>query len=86
MPVTQLKSTVLEVPQMAVASIRPPQVAVVEKGMGKNTVIAKLGNPSTVISMYEDSRFLESLRYEWKGKWLGTVRFVNGQVARIDQP
>lgn len=84
--VPQLKTVVLEVPSMIVASIRPPQVTEIENGMAKNAVVSKLGNPSTVISMYEDSRFLESLRYEWKGRWLGTVRLVNGQVSRIDQP
>ncbi len=84
--IPQLKTVVLEVPAMVVASVRPPQVTEIEKGMAKTTVVSKLGNPSTVISMSEDSRFLESLRYEWKGRWLGTVRLVNGQVSRIDQP
>lgn len=71
---------------MVVASVRPPQVSDIEKGMAKDAVVSKLGNPSTVISMYEDNRFHESLRYEWKGRWVGTVRLVNGQVSRIDQP
>jgi hypothetical protein len=84
--VVPLKTTVLEVPVMAVASVRPPQVSEIEKGMAKDSVVSKLGNPSTVVSMYEDSRFLESLRYEWQGRWLGTVRLVNGQVSRVDRP
>lgn len=84
--VAPLKTSVLEVPAMVVASIRPPDVSEIEKGMSKGGVVSKLGNPSTVVSMYEDSKFLESLRYEWKGRWLGTVRLVDGRVSRVEQP
>lgn len=89
--VPQLKTIVLTVPamvvpEMVVAQLRPPQVNDIAKGAAKTEVVARLGNPSTVISMSEEGRFLESLRYDWQGKWLGTVRLVNGRVALVEQP
>ena len=74
------------VPEMVVAQLRSPQVNDIAKGAAKTEVVARLGNPSTVISMSEEGRFLESLRYDWQGKWLGTVRLVNGRVALVEQP
>jgi hypothetical protein len=76
----------VEVPAMVVAQVQPPRVSDVERGVSKADVVLKIGNPTMAISMYEDNRFHESLRYEWNGKWLGTVRLVNGRVERIDQP
>ena len=84
--VPQLKTVPLVVPELVVAQIRPPQVSDIARGAAKDDVMSKMGPPSTVISMQEDNRFLESLRYDWKGKWIGTVRLVNGRVDTIQQP
>jgi hypothetical protein len=84
--VPQLKTVPLVVPELVVAQIRPPQVGDIVRGAVKDDVLSKMGPPSTVISMQEDNRFVESLRYDWKGKWIGTVRLVNGRVDTIQQP
>ncbi len=64
----------------------PPQLEEIAVGDTREQVSAKLGKPATSISMYEDSGFVESLRYEWKGAWAGTVRLNGGKVIRVDRP
>jgi hypothetical protein len=81
-----LKTVVPPVPEVVVARIKPPQVGEIVMGATRNEVVSKLGNPASAISMSEDGRFLESLRYEWKGNWTGTIRLADGRVTRIDQP
>lgn len=64
----------------------PPQLEEIAVGDSREQVSAKLGKPATSISMYEDSGLVESLRYEWKGAWAGTVRLNGGKVIRVDRP
>lgn len=64
----------------------PPQLDEIAVGDSREQVSEKLGKPATSISMYEDSGFVESLRYEWKGAWAGTVRLKGGKVIRVDRP
>lgn len=64
-----------------------PNFAAVETGTSKFEALRLLGPPVTSIQMYDDDgTFVESLRYDWKGNWAGTVRLRNGKVAKIDQP
>lgn len=64
-----------------------PRFAAIEPGTSKFETLRLLGPPVTSIQMYDDDgTFAESLRYEWKGAWAGTVRLLNGKVARIDRP
>jgi hypothetical protein len=65
---------------------KAPPVKEMKTGMAKDDVVAALGKASTHISMFEDKEFVESLRYEWKGRWVGTVRLSNGKVTKIDTP
>lgn len=64
-----------------------PNFAAIDPGTSKFEALRLLGPPVTSIQMYnDDGTFSESLRYEWKGAWAGTVRLLNGKVARIDRP
>ncbi len=65
---------------------KPPQVEAVQPGAIREDVIGKLGNPASSVAMYDEGIFVESLRYEWKGAWVGTVRLANGKVRQIDTP
>lgn len=64
-----------------------PNFGTIEPGTSKFETLRLLGPPVTSIQMYnDDGTFAESLRYEWKGSWAGTVRLLNGKVERIDRP
>lgn len=71
---------------VAAAPAAPPKLEEIAVGDSREQVSSKLGKPATSISMYEDSGFVESLRYEWKGVWAGTVRLAGGKVIRVDRP
>ena len=36
--------------------------------------------------MYNDANYVESMRYEWRGRWIGTVRLTNGKVTKVETP
>jgi hypothetical protein len=79
------------VPAAAAAPIevvvaKPVPVQDVAVGFSREQVLSKLGRPATSVSMYNDTNFVESMRYEWRGRWIGTVRLTNGMVTRVEAP
>jgi len=73
---------------VAVVPAKEPHLEDVEAGVSREEVVAKAGPPSVAISMFDEDSggSVESMRYEWKGAWVGTVRLSKGKVTRVDRP
>jgi hypothetical protein len=76
------------VPEVVEVPAKEPHLEDVETGWSREDVLAKAGPPSVAISMFDEDSggSIESMRYEWKGAWVGTVRLSKGKVTRVDRP
>jgi hypothetical protein len=58
-------------------------LSAVTVGTSRQDVLAKVGTPSSRITMFEDGGAVEILRFSAKSGSLGSVRIVNGSVAEV---
>ncbi len=58
-------------------------LAAIPVGATRQDVLAKLGTPSSRISMYEDGEAVEILRFQSKRSSVGAVRMVNNAVTEV---
>ncbi len=75
-------------PQAPAPPPEPPAVsrdmlAAVQPGEDGTAVRARLGAPSSAISMFDDGHFIEVLRYMSKDTTVGTVRLSDGKVSSV---
>jgi hypothetical protein len=61
------------------------ELAKVTAGTSSQDLVARLGVPSSKISMQEDGHLLEIFRYSVPGSDLGSVRVVDGAVTEVRQ-
>jgi hypothetical protein len=73
-------------PPIEVVEAKPVPVRDVAIGLSRDEVVLKVGRPATSVSMYNDANYVESMRYEWRGRWIGTVRLTNGKVTKVETP
>ena len=76
-----------------VAPVPPPipvhhtsreEVVGIQPGTVRSDVLAKLGPPSSLVTIPDDGHLLEIMKYVSGNRWLGTVRLDNGSVVRVD--
>jgi hypothetical protein len=58
----------------------------VEKGMPRAELIAKVGKPASALSMTEDGRLEETLRFNTKEGSSARVKVTDGKVSSIEWP
>jgi len=58
-------------------------LSAVAVGTPRQEVLAKLGTPSSRISMFDEGEAVEILRFQSKTASLGSVRIINGAVAEV---
>lgn len=58
-------------------------LSAVAVGTSRQDVLAKVGTPSSRITMFEDGGAVEILRFSAKSGSLGSVRIVNGSVSEV---
>ncbi len=72
-------------PAPPLPEVMPSEFRAIQIGMKREELLAKVGTPSSRITIPEDSQLAEVYRYRANGTTLGAVRLVDGKVTDVIQ-
>ncbi len=82
--IPQPAAVVIQAAPIPVRRLSEEDIRAIQAGAGRGEVIAKLGQPASLVTIPDEGHLLESFKYVAGGQWVGTIRLDNGAVVQVD--